>query len=145
MWDVYAPHDEFGSGDDIVYNVNFAPTNKGFIVNGRDGYSDTLDIDGFTDSILNWTSPPTEQDILDEYESVSAKCGEGVEREVCSEGSVKYIGLGGVIMEIPMYDMTYIIQTDESMGGCHDSEWWDAIMSQYDDESASESDSGEEQ
>lgn len=145
MWDVYAPHDEFGSGDDIVYNINFAPTNKGFIVNGRDGYSEMLDIAGFVDSIPYWTSPPAEQDILDDYEDVSAKCGEGFEYEVCPEGSVKEIGLGGVIREIPMYDMTYIIQTNESMGGCHDSEWWDAIMSQYDDESASESDSGEEQ
>ena len=44
-------------------------------------------------------------------------------------------------MSIPMYDMSFIIIPDESMGGCQSEEWWDAIIGQYEDESESESES----
>ena len=145
MWDVYAPHDEFGN-DDIVYNLNFAETNKGFLINGLDGYFDTLDVYGFLDSLTHWTSPPTEASVIEDYQLLLTRCydsEQGME-SMCPEGSEKIVGRNGAfeaIMSIPMYDMSFIIIPDESMGGCQSKEWWDAIIGQYEDESESESES----
>lgn len=139
MWDVYAPHDEFGN-DDTVYNLNFAETNKGFIINGQNGFHDTLDVYGFLDSLSHWTTPPTEQSIIDEYQNVLTRCydsEQGME-SMCPEGAEKTVGGNGAfesIMSIPMHDMSFIIIPDESMGGCQSKEWWDAIIGQYEDES----------
>ena len=138
MWDVYAPHDEFGN-DNLVYNLNFTETNKGFLINGQSGFHDTLDVYGFLDSLPHWTTPPAEQTIIDGYQNVLTRCfdsEQGME-SMCPEGSEKTVGRNGAfeaIMSIPMYDMSFIIIPDESMGGCQSKEWWDAIIGQYEDE-----------
>lgn len=138
MWDVYAPHDEFGS-DNIVYNLNFAETNKGFLINGQNGFHDTLGVYGFLDSITHWTTPPAEQTIIDEYQNVLTRCYDSEQGmdSMCPEGSEKIVGRNGAfeaIMSIPMYDMAFVVTPDESMGGCQPKGWWDAIMEEYEDE-----------
>ena len=136
MWDVYAPHDEFGqNGDNIVYNLNFAQTNKGFLVNGGGSFSDTLAVYGFTDTIPSWTYPPTEQQLITQYEVSMARCnsGDGLPTP-CPEGTIKEISFGDSIMEIPLYDMSYKVTPNESMGGCQSKDWWDAIIGQYDED-----------
>lgn len=136
MWDVYAPHMEFGAdGHGVVYNLNFTMTNKGFLVNGGGSFSDTLAVYGFTDTIPSWTYPPTEQQLITQYEVSMARCHsvEGLPTP-CPEGTVKKISFGDSIMEIPLYDMSYKVTSDESMGGCQSKEWWDAIIGQYEDE-----------
>ncbi len=138
MWDVYAPHDEFGN-DYTVYNLNFVETNKGFIINGQSGFHDTLDVYGFLDSLSHWTTPPTEQSIIDEYQNVLTRCYDSEQGmdSMCPEGSEKIVGRNGAfeaIMSIPMYDMSFVIMPDDSMGGCQSKEWWDAIIGQYEEE-----------
>lgn len=61
---------------------------------------------------------------------------------MCPEGSKKIVGRNGAftaVMSIPMYDMSFVIMPDDSMGGCQSKEWWDAIIGQYEDDSSSES------
>jgi hypothetical protein len=56
---------------------------------------------------------------------------------MCPEGSEKIVGRNGAfeaIMSIPMYDMSFVIMPDDSMGGCQSKEWWDAIIGQYEEE-----------
>ena len=135
MWDVYAPHDEFGS-DGTVYNLNFTETNKGFIINGQNGFHDTLDVYGFLDSLPNWTTPPSEQTIINKYQNALTRCFDSEQGmdSMCPEGSKKIVGRNGAftaVMSIPMYDMSFVIMPDDSMGGCQSKDWWDAIIGQY--------------
>lgn len=130
MWDVYAPYYSFGqNGDSIVYNINFAMTNKGFLVNGQSGYSDRLDVAGFLDTIPEWTSPPTEASVISSYSDTYTRCLDPTtwEQPPCPEGTEKDTE-NEAIMSIPMYDMAFLLTIEEGMGGCMGPEWWQAII-----------------
>ena len=142
MWDVYAPYYSFGqNGDNVVYNINFAMTNKGFLVNGQSGYSDRLDVAGFLDTIPEWTSPPTEASVISGYSDTYTKCLDPTtwEQPPCPEGTEKDTE-NAAIMSIPMYDMAFLLTIDEDMGGCMDSDWWQAVIEASEPEEEEEED-----
>jgi len=140
MWHVYEPYYDFPNNG-IIYNLNFVQTNKGFLINGQSGFRDTLDVYGFTDSLSHWTSPPSEASIIQDYRLELTRCynpEDGYESIPCPEGTEKAIGKGDAVQTIPMYDMSFIITPDESMGGCMDAEWWKTIMEEAESSESSE-------
>jgi hypothetical protein len=129
-----------------VFNLNFAMTNKGFLVNGRSGWSDTLAVPGYVGSIpYNYPDQPTEQELLDNQwlSTFWTRCelptppgqewdpGEGI----CPAGTVKEVDFTTGIASVPFYDMSFRIRNvDDSMHGCEDEDWWDPIINPEDTE-----------
>lgn len=124
-WKLYLPYHDWGDG--VVYNVNFAMTNKGFVVNGQSGYSDTLSVAGMTAVASIVGGSPA--GIVSRFYNIATKCeveGSFGQTEVCPAGSVKEVSRQSMISSVPMYDMSfYITDVDESMGGCMGDDWWD--------------------
>lgn len=137
MYTVRIPYHDWGDG--IVYNINFVITNKGFLKNGESGYSDTLAVYGFTDTIPHWTVPPTEAYLIQRQENDSenppTRCTNWDPSNFydgpCPEGTVYRLSYGASIESVPMYDMSFLAELREAMGGCQD-DWWDIIMNQED-------------
>ena len=134
LWYVYEPYYDFPNGGSI-YNLNFIQTNRGFLINGQSGYHATLEVAGFTDSLSHWTSPPSEADILTQYQTIYTRCDDF---NPCPKDTIINITSGLAIQSIPMYDVTFAIAIDESMGGCMGPEWWEAVMAGEDSDSSSE-------
>ena len=118
-------------------------TNKGFLVNGRSGFSDTLEIPGYVGSIpYHYPTQPTEQQLKDSYPDLWTQCEipppdpEWMpDWGICPAGTVKEIDFTTSITSVPFYDITYHIRNaDESMHGCEDDDWWDPIINPEDPE-----------
>ena len=129
-WEVEYPRHDWTKP--YVFNLNFVTTNKGFLVNGQSGYSDTLSVPGYVNAIpYYYPTQPTEQSVIDAHPYTWAMCelpspeGYSPDSEICPAGTVRGITFKSGIYNVPFYNMTYqITDIDESMGGCQDDDWW---------------------
>lgn len=109
----YIAHAPWNEPNDAAYCVRWMHTNKGVLIDGA-GYQDTYPILGFESCLSSWTNPPQSG-----WEYVELHCAE---TEAEEPQNVENPGC------CPYHGGTLIANIMEDMGGCHDAEWWNAIM-----------------
>ena len=139
MYHVYEPYDDWGDG--VVFNLNFVMTNKGFLINGQSGYTDTLQIPGFDSTRGEWTYPANLDSEINNMVSngTATMCetqtegGWPGEPEICPAGTIKTVTFQEGIMTVPIYNIVYKMTLEESMGGCQGDDWWPVDETEQED------------